>query len=34
MKVQEQEKLLAAGREEVSGLRQKLQQARWWAHYI
>ena len=28
MKVQEQEKLVAAGREEVTGLRQKLQQAR------
>ena len=28
MKVQEQEKLIAASREEVTGLRQKLQQAR------
>jgi len=27
MKVQDQEKLLAASREEVTGLRQKLQQA-------
>jgi len=34
MKVQDQEKLIAAGCEEVSGLRQKLQQARWWTHSL